>query len=176
MRTFENKADLIYERYQAFMLNVSFKILQNEDLAKDAVQMAFERILKNLNKIDETNDKQTSSYIYVICTNVSLSLYNQHLGKNSELELEEQVINNSTLNHSPDPADVVVNKDSLERLIKAISSLKPIYRNVMILKCYRDHENYEISSILGIPEATVRKRLQRGRQLLLEALKKEEEC
>ena len=174
MRIFTTKAERIFERYKVFMFNTSFKILQDSSLSDDAVQIAFERILKNLHKIDETNDKQTSSYIYVICVNASLTLYNQHLGKNSELEFEDKVVTNTTLNHSPDPADIVANKDNLERIMKAISSLKPIYKNVMLLKYCLEKENHEIASSLGIPEATVRKRLQRGRETLLETLKKEE--
>lgn len=48
-----------------------------------------------------------------------------------------------------------------------------IYRDILILKYVLEYDNSEISGILDVSLATIRKRLERARTKLKELLKKE---
>ena len=46
-------AIMLYEKYSKFMFKVAFDILNNNYAAEDALQQAFIKISKNLDKIDK---------------------------------------------------------------------------------------------------------------------------
>lgn len=53
-----------------------------------------------------------------------------------------------------------------EDLVKVLLDMSPIYRDILTLKYVEEYSNSEIGSLLGITEATVRKRLERARKEL----------
>ena len=65
---------------------------------------------------------------------------------------------------------IVEGKNIVEKVKKEIGLLPEIYRDTMSLKYYNDLSNKEISSVLSIPISTVKKRLQRGRKILIQKL------
>ena len=65
---------------------------------------------------------------------------------------------------------IVEDKNIVEKVKKEIGLLPEIYRDTMSLKYYNDLSNKEISSVLSIPISTVKKRLQRGRKILIQKL------
>jgi len=58
-----------------------------------------------------------------------------------------------------------------EKVKQAILSLAPKYRTVMILKYLDDLSLQEISDIVGLPVATVKTRVHRGREALRKKLR-----
>ena len=65
---------------------------------------------------------------------------------------------------------IVEDKNIVEKVKREIDLLPEIYRDTMSLKYYNDLSNKEISSVLSIPISTVKKRLQRGRKILIQKL------
>ena len=55
-------------------------------------------------------------------------------------------------------------------IVNAIIHLPVIYREVLQYRYAIGLENKEISEVLGIPEATVRKRVERAKKILKERL------
>lgn len=47
--------------------------------------------------------------------------------------------------------------------------ISPIYRDILTLKYIEEYSNGEIGELLGITEATVRKRMERARKCLARA-------
>lgn len=71
------------------------------------------------------------------------------------------------------PVEYDLEADVLERiayadLLSAIRGLPAIYRDILYLQCVEEHKLTEISKLLGIGTATVKKRAQRGRKKLLD--------
>ena len=56
-------------------------------------------------------------------------------------------------------------------VLKEILLLPTKYKDVLILYYYKDFSTIEISKVLNIPEATVRTRMKRAREMLKEKLK-----
>lgn len=72
-----------------------------------------------------------------------------------------------------DPLDILIDKDSVNQISKAIETLNPIYRDVLLLKQTYKYSREEISQLLEIPVETVKKRLYRARKMLSKVLEKE---
>jgi RNA polymerase sigma-70 factor (sigma-E family) len=68
---------------------------------------------------------------------------------------------------SPDPADRVALRDELQR---ALGTLTPQQRAVLVLRHYEGYDDAAIAAVLGCSEGTVRAHASRGAQRLRSAL------
>lgn len=167
-----SKAERLYEQYRYLMYSEAYKILQDKHLAEDAVQQSFIKIINNLHKIDENNCPRTRNFMVIICVNVAKSIYNKSVHLNKQ-DIALQDADADTAGTGNDPLDILVDKDSVKQITKAIEALNPIYRDVLLLKRTYECSREEITELLEIPEETVKKRLARGRKMLSQVLEKE---
>ena len=159
----KDKFELIYKKYKNLMLNRAFDILDDRGLAEDAVHNAFMRILKNLDKIGEPDDKTTRGFVMVVVENAAKAIYNkEHKIKTVELF---DIESNESVEEELDSRELY---RSIEKNFK---SLPEIYKMVVILKYYNDMDTKSIASALSLNVETVRKRLQRAQKLLYRSVK-----
>lgn len=173
----ENNADLLkaerlYEQYKYLMYSEANKILQDRQLAEDAVQQSFIKIIDNLHKIDEINCPRTRNFLVIICVNAAKSIYNKSLNLNKRGDMID-VIDADIADTGTDPLDILADKDSVQQITRAIEALNPIYRDVLLLKQAYGYGPKGIAELLEIPEETVKKRLARARKTLSRVLEKE---
>jgi RNA polymerase sigma-70 factor (ECF subfamily) len=155
------KAERLYVQHRHLMYSEAYKILQDRHLAEDAVQQSFVKIIKNLHKIDENNCPRTRNFLVIICVNVAKSIYNKRLYLNKQNNAIED-IDADMEDVGSNPLDILVDKDSVTRITKAIEFLSPIYRDTLLLKYAYGYSRKEIAELLEIPEETVKKRLARA--------------
>ena len=151
------------------MLHIAMQILKDHQLAEDAVQEAFLRLVKNFSKIGQVNCPRTRLFTVIIVRNISLTMLAERK-KENVLERPEAMI----------PIEYDLEEDVLERIayeevLSAIRELPVIYRDILYLQYVEEYKLTEISKLLGIEAETVKKRAQRGRKKLLEQLTKEHE-
>ena len=72
-----------------------------------------------------------------------------------------------------DPGAAVFLNEESRDLFRAVTALPEAYRIAVHLHYYEDYSIREIARILRLPQATVKTRLFRGRQLLRQALEEE---
>ena len=72
-----------------------------------------------------------------------------------------------------DPGAAVFPNEESRDLFRAVTALPEAYRIAVHLHYYEDYSIREIARILRLPQATVKTRLFRGRQLLRQALEEE---
>ena len=161
----KTKVEKIYYEYRTIMKEKANSILRNDFLAEEAVHEAFIRIINNIHKIENIYCHKTKAFVVVIVENVSLSIYKKE--KKAEhidfCEVEELI---------------PYKKGDLEKITDTyaygiIKEMPKIYRDVLLLKIHYDYDNNQIAKALKISHATVRKRLQRARNMLVERM---EEC
>jgi len=73
----------------------------------------------------------------------------------------------------PDSADLEeasLNRVQAEQAARIIAALPDTYRLALSLKYLADYSDREIADALGISNAAVRKRLERGRQMVAERM------
>ncbi|MDE6673091.1 MAG: sigma-70 family RNA polymerase sigma factor [Ruminococcus sp.] len=166
--TAEDKAEFedLYIKYKQRMYAVAYKILNNVEDAEDAVHDTFIKIADNFEMIKKFSCQELQSYIVIIVRNTSINIYRKNQ-KNSEY-LTRLDDNQITIN-----VDFFENIDR-DELIKAISNLPLIYKDILFLHYFRKYTTKEISEMLAISVDAVWKRIERAKKLLKEKLEKGE--
>lgn len=95
------------------------------------------------------------------------TLYREFLGqkrKSSRLEgFDSLTVEVEDLNHLSRP---LVKEEDVGNLLKALDTLDPIYKRVIVLYYLKDLSYKEVADILNIPIGTVMSRLSRGKKQL----------
>ena len=68
----------LYENYKQLLYNLAFSILNNHHDAEDAVQETFIKIADTFTKILQIPCNELTSYIVIICRNISINKYNKN--------------------------------------------------------------------------------------------------
>lgn len=163
------RAEALYYGNRMLMYKIAYDILGDKQQAEDTVHESFVRIIKNLHKIDINNCSRTRNYLVIICRNVAIDMYNK-MKRISIVDYEPDEI---LSDESDDPLDILINKESVERLTTAIMELKPIYRDVILLRYVHEFNCEEIAEQLCINVEAVKKRIARGKKILAEKLERE---
>jgi RNA polymerase sigma-70 factor (ECF subfamily) len=92
------------------------------------------------------------------------------LHSNNRLQTAAEVEDDLLLADSPNPEEVAMQKDSATRMRKAVESLPPDFREVVVLREIEEMSYKEIAEITGLPAGTVMSRLSRARGRLRQSL------
>ena len=153
------------------LLNVAYSILKNRTLAEDTLHDTFEKVIKNIHKIDEENKYKTITFLKIICRNTAINNSKNQLYLNKDENLNEEIA--SVSKDTKNPLSILIEKENKELLIKAIKLLDFKYRDPIVLKYYMDFDYKQISKLLDTSEDVARKKVQRAKEKLLELLNKE---
>lgn len=150
----------LVENYQLFVYNLAFRLLTNQEDAKDVVQECFVRVWKNLTKFNVK--KKFTTWLYKIVINLCYDdlrrAYNKY--KCDPIEKEESL---NLLVEKTSFEEKISNLD-LAHKIKLISChLKPQQRMVFVLRDLQDLKMDEIAHILKISVGTVKSNLYYAR-------------
>ncbi len=144
------------EEYGNSLYRLCTVMLKNKEDAQDAVQECF---LRYITKSSDFNDyEHEKAWLIKVSTNICKDMLRRRKYE-SFLALDE-IKNLST---SEDNAQI----------LGLLVSLDEKYRTIIHLHYVEGYSANEISSMLGISSAAVRKRLQRGREKLRELYEKE---
>lgn len=158
---------LIVENYQALVYSLSFRLLCNEEEAKDLTQETFIRVWTNLAKYK--NDKKFSTWIYSIATNLCLDKLKsakRHLQTESNDELMYRLV-------STESADTNLLTNELAGLIQSmIDELTPKQKIVFILRYVEELDVDEIVQITGMTPEKIKSNLFLARQTIRLKLEK----
>lgn len=165
--------DEVYRHYRKQMIAVAKSILKNDEDAEDAVHDVFCSVASShidiLDRVD--NPKDLKNYMLKAVQNRSISiLRHQKVCK----EYDAKAANAAREINYNDLIDEICSRTGYDNLIKAIKSLDGKYREVIYYNLVVELSPAEISEIVGRPENTVRKQAQRGKEILIEILKKED--
>lgn len=166
----EEDKDIFMElqgEYSGLMYRKAYSILRDSQLAEDAVQESFLRIIKNFDKVIKEKCPQTRNYFVKIVKGVSIDIYRKRK-KQQTLPLDER--EGTMIDEFTNIEDILVGKEIETYLLQLPKS----YYIILSLK-YTDGYTYkEIASILDITEENVKKRLMRARNKLREIIAEQE--
>ena len=77
------KIERLYALHKNVMLYTAERILRDYQLAEDAVQKAFMKVLDNLHKIEEPDCNKTRAFLVIITRNVAITMYNRLLRRSN---------------------------------------------------------------------------------------------
>lgn len=158
----QQKFERVYYQYKDLMHYAANKILNNKQNAEDAVQTAFIKIAQNISKIDEKNCHKTMTFVVIITERVAKTIYRK-LQKDNCLPFDELSYDISDgIDLATDVADDLFMAEILEK----IAALPNIYSEVLTLKFVHGLSGKQISEVAGISHSAVRKRIERGLNML----------
>lgn len=152
----------LMEQYGNSVYRMSYYILQNEQDAQDILQ---ETLIKYMQKSPDFNSKEhEKAWILRVANNLCKDMLrfqkkNRYLSLDEIREIEDGIHTNICL-------EQYETKQSRLEMITHIFLLNEKYKQVIYLHYYENYTVKEIASIIGITEAAVKKRLERGRKEL----------
>ena len=154
-----------YEQHRFTLLHVAQSILHDYGLAEDAMHEAFLRLAKNIKRL-RPDPKEVRSYLGEIVKNVAIDIKKKNSGL---VSLDEIMYEPADPENTEELALLHVEADAIEGIVQ---TLPLIYSTVFLLKYKHDCSDRNIAALLEISEATVRKRLQRAKEKITEAVQK----
>lgn len=160
----KDKFEYLYTKYAPLLKHVAYQKLHDEKLAEDAVHNAFLNIIKSFTKIGDPTSHKTRHFLVVVTEHAAIDILRKERPSTS-ISYEEM---EPLLFVSPDMLDRI----AVQELAQIIANMPETYRTVLELRAYHDLSEKQIATVLGISYAAVRKRLERARNLLAEAIQK----
>lgn len=146
------------------MYNSSYRIVRSREDAEDIIQECFIKSFQKMHQIKE--EVSLGSWLKRIVVNRSLD----HVRKRKQESWIEETHILETKSEELEFEDE--GNLSIELIKECINSLKEKYRVILILYMIEDYNHREISEILNIKESTVRNQYRRGKNHLIELLKR----
>ncbi len=162
--------EVLVLRYQTQVYSLALRMVGNEADAQDLAQEAFVRVWKSLPSFQFS--AQFSTWLYRLTTNICIDFLRaqkKHRQISLTIAEEEQW---DLEDPSPQPEDLVLAQDARETLTRAMDSLDPEERQILLLRSVNDCSYQQIGDIMGLREGTVKSRLSRAREQLRKKLSK----
>lgn len=166
------KLERLYYKYRLIMLSEAYNILFDSNEAEDAVQQAFLRISDFVEKIKEDDPAMTCNFLKVVTRNVAKDLYKKRTFVGTEEDIATKLEDNRP-SRPAETSQIVIHKDSFNRIVDAIMNLPEIYRDVLLVEKVYGYSREDSMKILNENYETLKKRLTRAKIKLLEILKEE---
>lgn len=164
----KGKFEVIYYRYRDMLYMCALGIVKNSADAEDVLHDAFIKIAKSIKQIDDINSKSTAAYLAVITKNTAYDRLRRLK------RLNETPIDDCFLAADDTLIEEIAEKTEYEKLLAAVKSVPPPYNEVLFLHYVNEMPVKKTAALLGRKVSTVKMQLVRGKKLLLQALRGQE--
>jgi RNA polymerase sigma-70 factor (ECF subfamily) len=154
-----------------FMLN---RMVMNKDDAEDLTIEAFGKAFKNLSQYSP--QYAFSTWLFKIASNNAIDFIRKKKMENVT-SLDRSVdrdggeeLNQQIKGHGLTPEETIIKKQDADKVHDVIDKLKPRYKEIVELFYLEQLSVEEISKRLELPVATIKTRLFRARELLMQVL------
>jgi RNA polymerase sigma-70 factor, ECF subfamily len=152
------------------VFNVAYKFVGKHDEAEDLTQDIFLKIFKALNTFDRRANFQT--WIVSISRNFCIDHYRSVRKERQTIAREVDAGTLSPVSADGGPHVALERSDQRDLLRRALEQLQPTLRTAIVLRDIRELAYQEIAERLGLPEGTVKSRINRGRIELARQIRK----
>ncbi len=157
--------------FQHPVFNLISHILEDYADAADVLQEVFIKVFKGIRNFNGESSLKTWIYRIAVheASNHRRSWFRRHWREPYSLDDEDSpsaVATAQAAASDRDPYQVLEQAEREEVVTRALASLAPPYRTVVVLREVEGLAYEEIAEVLGLAEGTVKSRLLRGRELL----------
>lgn len=155
----------LVQRQSRFVYKVAYAVLRNAHDAEDAVQETFLKLYRNRGWRQAQNER---AFLARAAWRVAVDLRPpaQRIG-------DDGFPTDALPSSAPGPEQLALSGDEHAQLHALIDALPDDLRVPLVLASFEDLTSRDIGAALGLPEGTVRTRLQRARQLLRAKLERQ---
>jgi RNA polymerase sigma-70 factor (ECF subfamily) len=157
----DQEFSLLVYRQNRFVYRVAFALLRNAQDAEDIAQETFLKLFRN-GRWRTMRDER--AFLARTAWRLALDLRRAPAVAIAEVDAD------ATPSRTASPEQQAVSADSTAALHRLIDALPEELRQPLALAGIDEMTSREVGAVLGIPEGTVRTRLQRARQLLKEKI------
>ena len=160
--------DRLIEEHQPRLFRYLAHLAADRELAKDLCQETWLRVLEKGHQYDGRHEFRT--WLYRVARNLAMD----HFRRKTTVSLEGLAQDDAPLepaDTSPLAWEVVARHEEVERIGAALAGLPREYREVVVLRFQDGLRLDDIAEVAGVPLGTVKSRLNRGLNLLLNRLK-----
>ena len=154
----------LVERQSRFVFRVTYAVLLNAADAEDAVQETFLRLYRNGGWQHMDNER---GFLARVAWRVAVDWRRKANAANRMLDEAETL---DAPSPEPGPERLLMAADRQAHVHAMIDALPEGLRVPLVLAANEELNSREIGEVMGIPEGTVRTRLQRARQMLRQKL------
>jgi len=148
----ESVFEKLFKTYAQDLKRFLYYKFKDLEAAEDVLQETFIKLWKNCHKVIFEKAK---SYIYTVANNAFLDIKKHE--KIVREHRQKAVNDNYSINT---PEYLIIEKEYLEQVEKAIDSLSEKQRTVFVMSRFEDKKYREIAEILNISVKAVEKRMQ----------------
>ena len=151
----KRKLELLYEKYNRLMYVVAMRVLHHPQDAEDACLTSWEKVIKNLDKIDKIDCQKTKSFLVIIVERPAIDLYRKNQKKNQKVqEMDEFETSPFFCKHESGYGE--------SEMMEVFHKIPKLYAEVLILRYVNELGVSEIAELLNIKQNAVSKRIARG--------------
>jgi RNA polymerase sigma-70 factor (ECF subfamily) len=167
--------DLLFERYKDYVYRVAFSLTQHAQESEEVVQEAFLDVLRALPRYRTDGPARFETWLYRVTANrCKMRWRRKRLPAADWEEVGEVLAEVPDLSTDHDPQDVAQQAETRREVWRAVGQLKPIYREVIILRYGHDLSYQEIAQALEIKIGTVKSRLNTAHHKLIEIMNRQD--
>jgi RNA polymerase sigma-70 factor (ECF subfamily) len=152
------------------VFNVAYKFVGKHDEAEDLTQDIFLKIFKALKTFDRRANFQT--WIISISRNLCIDHYRSVRKERQTIAREVDTTDLQPASRDRTPYALAEHQDLRAMLRQALDTLPLTLRTAVVLRDLQELSYQEIADRLGLPEGTVKSRINRGRIELARQLKR----
>ncbi|MCS7041379.1 MAG: sigma-70 family RNA polymerase sigma factor [Bryobacteraceae bacterium] len=157
--------------YTRRVYSICYRFTGRESEAQDLTQEVFLKVFRNVRSF-RAGEGSFGVWLARLTRNLLIDHYRRSRMERATASIEEQLpmLEERAAIEGRTEA-VLAGREASEALQKALARLSPELRETVILRDIEGMEYREIAQVLGVPEGTVKSRLNRGRSELARALR-----
>jgi RNA polymerase sigma-70 factor (ECF subfamily) len=156
----------LVQRQSQFVFRVAYAVLLNSFDAEDAVQETFLKLYRNSGWKDAENER---AYLARVAWRIAVD-HKRRSSASAVAGSADPMALDRMASSDPEPDERIAEANQRAFIHVLIDSLAEELRVPLVLSAFEELNSREIGKILGVPEGTVRTRLQKARQMLRQKL------
>lgn len=167
--------EALVQRYTRRVYGLCYRFTRRDCEARDVMQEVFLRVFCKLGSF-RANQLSFASWLTSLTRNVLVDHYRRNRNERLTVSIEQQLPPAQSFTGAVDRPDrILAERETSELVQSALLKLSPNLREVIILCDLKEIRHRDIALVLGIPEGTVKSRLNRGRSILARRLRSYEQ-
>lgn len=154
----------LVEAYQGQVYRLALHMGLSPADAEEAAQEAFLAAWKGLPRF--RGDSRFSTWLYQLATHAAIDLMRREKKYRDNTDIEDAVLTDGT----ESPQEAVERQETQTAVQGALQALSPQAREILLLRYQAELGYEEIAAVLGLPNGTVKSRINRAKVQLREAL------
>lgn len=153
--------EIVVRLYWRKVFNIAYKFVGRHEEAEDLAQDVFLKLFKSLQTFDRRAN--FSTWLISVSRNLCIDHYRSVRREREALNTDVDVVTLARQVDGDTPQTALERRDRVTLLRTALDRLAPTLRTAIMLRDIQELSYHEIAKHLGVPEGTVKSRINRGR-------------